>query len=106
MHENIKITRDEWRQTQVRLHITNDTGGIWNELKIKFILNQTMGDELNSTKSVPVLNVGESVDFIIPFDSYELSDRENTSAYIQIWLEGDESKMDEHYWCVWFDIVE
>lgn len=106
MHENIKITRDEWRRTQARLHVTNDTGGIWNDLQIKFIINQTMGDELNSIKSVPVLNVGESTDFVIPFNSYELSDRKNSSAYIQIWLEGDESKMDEHYWCVWFDIVD
>ena len=106
MHENIKITRDDWRRTQARLHIINDTGRIWNAPTIKFILNQTAGDKLESTKSLPALNVDAAADFIVPFDLYQLSDRKNSSAYIQIWLEGDESKMDEHYWCVWFDIVD
>ena len=106
MNENIKITRDEWRRTQARLQITNDTGDIWRNPTIKFILSQQTGDKVEETKSLPSLAVGESAEFLIPFDLLALSERENTSAYIQLWLNGDESKMDEHYWCVWFDIVD
>ena len=102
-----KISRDDWLQAQARLHITNDTGKIWNEPKIKFRFGQNWGgNPLESVKSLPPLNIGESADFIIPFDVYELSNKKPLSASLQIWLEGDESKMDEHYWCVWFDIVD
>lgn len=106
MHENIKISRDEWRRTQARLQITNDTGDIWRNPTIKFILSQQTGDKVEETKSLPSLAVGEAAEFLISFDLLALSERENTSAYIQLWLNGDESKMDEHYWCVWFDIVD
>ncbi|MBR4904090.1 MAG: hypothetical protein IKZ53_05420 [Selenomonadaceae bacterium] len=59
---------------------------------------------MTEIKSLPELKIGESADFIIPFDSYELPDKENLSVCLQIYLEGDESKTDEYYWCVWFDI--
>lgn len=106
LHENVKITRAEWKTTQVRLHVINDTGGIWQNPTIRFILSQTMNDEIKETKTLPALNVGASADFTIPFNLLTLSDRGSSAAYIQIWLEGDEAKMDEHYWCVWFDIVD
>ncbi|MBR0287418.1 MAG: serine/threonine protein kinase [Selenomonadaceae bacterium] len=102
-----KISRDDWLKAQARLHIINDTGKIWNEPKIKIRFGQNWGGTpLESVKSLPPLNIGESADFIILFDVYELSNKKPLSASLQIWLEGDESKMDEHYWCVWFDIVD
>jgi len=55
---------------------------------------------------LPPLNNDASADFVIAFEAYELSDNERLYASLQIWLEGDESKMDEHYWCVWFDIID
>ena len=61
---------------------------------------------LPQKKSLPTLNAGEFVDFVIDFNSCELSDKDNLSASVQIWLDGDESKTDEHYWCVWFDIAD
>lgn len=100
-----KVSRAEWLQTQARLHIINDTGDIWQNPTIKFIFGQNWGGKVIDTKTLPALKVGESADFVIPFD-YLLADRKNTSAYLQIYLSGDESKTDEHYWCVWFDIVD
>lgn len=104
--DKMKISRADWLRTQARLHITNDTGQIWQNPTIKFIFGQNWGDNFTDTKTLPALNVGEAVDFVIPFNLFTLSDRKNTGAYIQIYLEGDESKMDEHYWCVWFDVTD
>ena len=102
-----KISRADWQQSQARLRITNDTGDVWQNPTIEFIFGQNWGgDPLTQTKSLPPLNVGESADFIIAFNSYELSDKENLSASLRIYLQGDEAKMDEHYWCVWFDIID
>ena len=102
-----KITRAGWQRAQARLHITNDTGDAWQNPRIKFRFGQNWGgDPFETEKTLPTLNAGESADFVIDFNSYELSDKDNLSASIQIWLEGDESKTDEHYWCVWFDIVD
>lgn len=106
MDKNIKITRGEWLQNQVQLRITNDTGKLWSNPKIKFILGQNWGDKVTDTKTLPTLAPGESADFVIPFNLLNISEHPNTSAYFQIWLDGDESKMDEHYWCVWFDIAD
>ena len=106
-NENEQITRTRWRQSQARLHITNDTGKLWQSPTIRYIFGQNWGgDNLEDKKTLPALEVGASADFVIPFDIYELSDNERLSAYLQIYLEGDESKMNEHYWCVWFDIVD
>ena len=104
--EHIQITRGEWLQNQVRLHIINDTGKLWPNPKIKFILGQNLGDKVTDTKTLPTLAPGESADFVIPFNLLSISERPNTGAYFQIWLDGDESKMDEHYWSTWFDIVD
>lgn len=105
--ENIKITRAEWLSSQALLRITNDTGEAWLNPKIKFVIGQNWGDgKITQTKELPTLAIGESAEFMIPFNLLSVSDIENTSAYFQIWLDGDESKMDEHYWCVWFDIVD
>lgn len=102
-----EITRADWQQSQARLHITNDTGSVWQELTIKFIFSPNWGgDPMTDIKSLPVLNVGESADFVISFDSYELPDKSPLSVCLQIYLEGDEPKTDEHYWCVWFDIAD
>ena len=107
LHEKVKITREQWRQTQARLRITNDTGELWLNPTIKFTLGQNWGEgRVQETKSLPTLAAGESADFIIPFDLLAVSERDNTSTYIQIWLNADKSKTDEHYWCVWFDIIE
>ena len=102
-----KISRADWQRAQVRLHITNDTGELWQNPTIKFIFRPNWGgDPMTETKSLPALNIGESADFIISFDSYELPDKDRLSVCLQIYLEGEETKMDEHYWCVWFDIAE
>ena len=101
------ISRADWQQSQARLHITNDTGELWQNPTIKFRFSPNWGgDPFEAEKSLPPLNNGASADFIILFDSYELPDKENLSICLQIYLEGDESKTDEHYWCVWFDIVD
>ena len=101
------ITRADWQRTQARLHITNDTGELWQNPTIKFVFSPNWGgDPLESEKSLPTLNNSASADFIISFDAYELPDKENLSVCLQIYLEGDKSKMEEHYWCVWFDIVD
>ena len=105
VNERIKISRAEWLQSQARLRITNDTGGIWQSPTIKFIFGQNWGGNISEIKTLPALASSESAEFVIPFD-YQISDRKNTSAYLQIYLNGDESKLDEHYWCVWFDIVD
>ena len=104
--EHIQITRGEWLQNQVRLRITNDTGKLWLNPKIKFILGQNLGDKVTDTKTLPTLAPGESADFVIPFNLLSISERPNTGAYFQIWLDGDESKMDEHYWSAWFNIID
>ena len=103
--ERIKISRAKWLQSQARLRITNDTSNVWRNPTIKFIFGQNWGGNISETKTLLALAPGESAEFIIPFD-YQISDRKNTSAYLQIYLNGDESKLDEHYWCVWFDIVD
>lgn len=102
-----KISRADWQRAQVRLHITNETGELWQNPTIKFIFSPNWGgDPMTETKSLTTLNIGESADFIISFDSYELPDKDRLSVCLQIYLEGEETKMDEHYWCVWFDIAE
>ena len=107
INDNIKITRAQWSATQLRLHITNDTDALWLNPKIKFVIGQNWGDgKITQTRELPTLASGESTEFIIPFNLLSVSDRENTSAYFQIWLDGDESKMNEHYWGAWFDIVD
>lgn len=99
------IARADWQQMQARLRITNDTGDVWQNPTIKFVLSPNWGgDPLTEIKSLPPLNAGASADFIISFDAYELPDKENLSVCLQIYLEGDESKTDEHYWCVWFEV--
>ncbi|MBE8951033.1 MAG: serine/threonine protein kinase [Quinella sp. 3Q1] len=102
-----KITRADWRQAQARLHVTNDTIAAWQEPSIKIIFTPNWGgDKLEETKTLPALEVGAATDFIIPFDTFELPDKDRLSVCLQIYLDGDESKMDEHYWCVWFDIAD
>ena len=104
-----KISRDEWRQTQARLHIVNDSGRVWNNPTVKFILGQNWGDnahKVNETKILPALAVGESTDVVIPFNLMTVSDRPNTHAYIQIRLSGDGAESDETYWSTWFDITD
>ncbi len=104
-----KISRDEWRQTQARLHIVNDSGRVWLNPTVKFILGQNWGDnahKVNETKTLPALAVDESIDVVIPFDLMTVSDRPNTSAYIQIRLSGDGAASDETYWSTWFDITD
>ena len=101
-----KISRDEWRQTSARLHIVNDSGKVWNNPRVKFILGQNRGGQFTDTKILPALGVDESTDVIIPFNLMNVSDRPNTSAYIQIWLEGDGAQSDEKYWCTWFDLTD
>ena len=99
------IIRADWQRAQARLRITNDTGELWQNPTIKFRFSPNWGgDPLESEKSLPPLENGASADFLISFDAYELPDKENLSVCLQIYLEGDESKMDEHYWCVWFDV--
>ena len=108
-HKNDReqVSRADWSQTQARLHIINDTGDIWQNPTIKFRFGQNWGGEpIEFEKNLLPLNNGASADFVIAFDCYELSDKDNLAASIQIYLQGDESKMDEHYWCVWFDIVD
>ena len=104
--DNMKITRAELLRSSFRLRITNDTDRVWQKPTIKFIFGQNWGDKVTETKSLPNLASGESADFVIPYNAFTLSDRANTHAYIQIWLNGDESKMDEHYWCIWFDVTD
>ena len=107
LHESIKMSRDQWRRTQARLHITNDTGTVWKNPTIKFTLGQNWGEgTVKETRTAASLAPGESTDFVIPFELLNVSERENTSTYIQIWLSGDESKMDEHYWGAWFDMTD
>lgn len=107
MSNKIKISRASWLQSQARLRITNDTGELWQSPRIKFIFGQNWGDDkITDTKTLPPLAPGESADFVIPFNLLFVSDKKNTRAYFQIWLEGDESKMEEHYWSAWFDIVD
>ena len=104
-----KISRDEWRQTQARLHIVNDSGRVWNNPTVKFILGQNWGDnahKVNETKILPALAVGASTDVVIPFNLMTVSDRPNTHAYIQIRLSGDGAESDETYWSTWFDITD
>ena len=105
VNERIKISRADWLQSQARLRISNDTGDVWQNPTIKFIFGQNWGGNVSATKTLPALASGASAEFVIPFD-YQISDRKNTSAYLQIYLNGDESKTDERYWCVWFDIVD
>ena len=104
-----KISRDEWRQTQARLRIVNDSGRVWLNPTVKFILGQNWGDnahKVNETKNLPALAVDESIDVVIPFDLMTVSDRPNTHAYIQIRLSGDGAASDETYWSTWFDITD
>ena len=101
-----KISRDEWRQTSARLHIVNDSGRVWKNPTVKFILGQNWGDKFTDTKILPTLGVDESTDVVIPFNLMTVSDRANTSAYIQVRLSGDGAESDETYWSTWFDITD
>ena len=105
IHEHVKISRAAWQQSSVRLRITNDTGRVWPNPTIKFKFGQNRGGDVSDTKTLPALADGASTDFVIPFD-YALSAKPETSAVIQIWLNGDKTKLDEHYWCIWFDIID
>ena len=102
-----QITRAAWRKSQARLHVTNDTGEIWHNPTIKFVFRPNWGgDALEATDTLPALNVGASADFVIPFAAFDLPKNKPLFVCLQIYLEGDESKSDEHYWCVWFNIVD
>ena len=103
--ELAQISRDEWRQTHVRLHITNDTGRVWPSPTIKFILGENWGNKFTDKQTLPDLAVGQSADFEIPFSLFKVSDKPKTKAYIQIYLEGAESKLEEYYWAKWFDLT-
>ena len=105
LHENMPITREQWRQSGVRLRITNDTGKIWREPTIKYKLGHNWGGGVTEKKTLPDLADGDSAEFEVPFD-FEVSDRQNTQAYVQIWLDGDEKKLDEHYWSIRFEIID
>lgn len=105
LHEHMPITREKWRQSGVRLKITNDTGKIWPQPTIKYKLGHNWGGGVTKTKNLPDLADGASAEFEIPFD-FEISDRPNTSSYVQIWLGGEKEKLDENYWCIWFDVAD
>ena len=105
--DNLPVTREKFSRGNVKLHILNDTGEVWKNPTIKFRFSPNWGgDPLEITKTLPTLNIDASTDFTIPFNSYELPDKKPLHVCLQIWLEGDESKMDEHYWCIWFDITD
>lgn len=106
LNNHQKISRAEWLQSRVSLRVTNDTGNVWQSPTIKFIFGQNWGDKFTDTKILPALAAGESATFEIPFNLFKVSDRSRTHAYIQIYLNGDKSKMNEHYWAIWFDIVD
>ena len=105
LRERMSITREQWRQSNVRLKITNDTGKIWAKPTIKYKLGQNWGGGVTKTITLPDLADGNSAEFEIPFD-FEVSDRKNTNSYIQIYFIGDEKKLDENYWCIWFNIID
>ena len=102
-----QISRKTWSKCRARLHIINDTGDVWRKPAIKFVFRPNWGgDAVEATNTLPALNVGASADFDIPFDSFDLPNKKPLAVCLQIYLEGDETKSDEHYWCVWFDIVD
>ena len=103
--KHVKISREEWQKNYARLHITNDTGNVLKAPTIKFTLGQNWGDKFTDKKTLPDLAVGESADFEIPFNLLKVSDKPNTGTYIQIYLEGKESSLEENYWAEWFDIT-
>ena len=105
--DNLPVTREKFSRGNVKLHILNDTGDVWKNPTIKFRFSPNWGgDPLEVTKTLPTLNIDASTDFTIPFNSYELPDKKPLHVCLQIWLEGDERKMDEHYWGIWFDITD
>ena len=99
----IKTKLEDWNKFQVRLHITNNTGNVFAHSTIKIVVGDNFGSNNIEEKSLPPLRIGESTDIDIPLQKYPIATKARSKrAWLQIWLNGNDSLLEERYWCIKF----
>ncbi len=99
----IKTKLEDWNKFQVRLHITNNSGNLFANSTIKIVVGDNFGSNNIEEKSIPLLRVGESTNIDIPLQKYPIATKARSKrAWLQIWLNGDDSLLEERYWCIRF----
>jgi len=119
--EDLKVTLKDFSATTCKIHLKNNLDFKFRpRIKIKF--SDNWGNRSEDKKILPPVEVGKSLDFDIEMKNYSVTRRKNTSAWLQIWLDGDklvsedaetavwqkilfdgERLFNEHYFCVKFD---
>ena len=104
MPEGITLNRESWSEYHATLNVVNKTGVLWNNPSIRIMFSDNWGSKYTETKSLPPIAPGESATFSIPVGSYIVSDRPQTSAWLQVYLNTENLPSTESYWCVIFKI--
>lgn len=119
--EDVEITLEKFSATTCRLHLKNNLDFKFRpRVKVRFVEN--WGNKFEDKKTLPPVEVGKAIDFDIEMKNYSVTRRKNTTAWLQIWLDGDrlisedaetavwqkiqldgERLFNEHYFCVKFD---
>ena len=104
--ENVIISKKNFKTCQFLLHIENNTNAAWDNSKLEITFKPNYGGkEVTRFQELKTLQPGEVVNLKIPVDSYEIPDIAQT-AWLQIWVRGNEKFLTEKYWCVIFEFPD
>ena len=86
--EDVEITLEKFSATTCRLHLKNNLDFKFRpRVKVRFVEN--WGNKFEDKKTLPPVEVGKAIDFDIEMKNYSVTRRKNTTAWLQIWLDGD-----------------
>ena len=102
----VKISQKNFKTCQFLLHIANNTNADWDNSKLEITFEPNYGgEEVTRFQELKTLQPGEVVNLKIPVDSYEIPDIAQ-SAWLQIWVRGNDKFLTEKYWCVVFEFPD
>ena len=119
---DIEVTLKDFSKTKCKIILKNNLDFKFRpRIKIKF--SDNFGKRFEDKKILSAIEIGCSTEFEIDMKNYSVTRRKNTSAWLQIWLDGDKlisedentqtwqkisldggkNIFNEHYFCVKFD---
>lgn len=102
--EPLPVNAKTFSAIKCRLHITNNSDKSFKP-RIKLQFGDNFGNnKKNETQAAATLAVGQSTDFFVDMKNFSVDTKKDSQAWLQIWLDGNEKVLEEHYWCVRFSI--
>ena len=122
--DDFTMTLKDFSEAKCRINLKNNLDFKFSpRIKIKFSTNY--GERFEDKKILTAINPGSSTYLDIEMKNYSVTERKNTSAWLQIWLDGDKlisedtetevwqkimldgekNIFNEHYFCVKFDFL-